>query len=706
MKTNKFKIFVIFICFGILLCLSSCRIISYFNNEVLHISSSEEESNNVATKSTKSKYLTVHFISNINVKIDDQYLLPEEKINSKLIYDRLTSNGYDVVYLEGFYRNNQYVNLSQPLPSYWWDYNEEVTIEAKWNDYSLFVDLLMPDTGEYLTDDIYTDKFANYGNGIKINLSKYVSNYPGYNLTGWKVADKKDLSSYNTYSIDSTITIYNTVYVCPIATPKTDREYTVEHYYYYHDLNINPNIYFIKEEKLTGTTGEYTEAKALDTPGLNLFKPITQIIIDGIDLGTHTSDYNTVKIYYTTNPFKLTLECDSNRGTVTGGGELHYLQKRKLEVKEKKGYTFDGWYKDDELISNDKDYIYTMEDKDVTLEAKFTPIKYKVTLEDVSSEINLINNINGNEYDCGSKIPLVATHPSNCEIIWKTSDGKVYYGTEPNIIMPSNDITISANLCAKKPLKEEKSKETSFYFGRYPQKRVSSRDNSNYYSIINMTKSNQTIWKNTKVYANVNNATYTVKYTDIDYDGDGIYDYRYIDNVLFEYQPIKWYIIDDDDYCIALADLVLDKSEFNVNNRYYENSIIRQFLLNDFYNVAFTDLEKENLLCNKNLNNQDKVFIISENEYNTSLDIYNNCKLNSYDTIGSEYAQYKGVYRDPDYKYCSPWWIRDGKTYCYEIVKYYVTPYRQDEKIEPTISYYYSADCDVIGVRPAIRLKV
>ena len=695
MKINKFKIFVILICLGITLCLSSCKIISYFNNEVLHISPSEEESSTVATKSTKSKYLTVHFISNINVKIDDQYLLPEEIINSKLIYDKLTSNGYDVAYIEGFYLNNQQVNISKPLPSYWWDYNEEVTIEAKWNDYTLFVGLLMPDTGEYFTSDTYTDKFANYGNGIKINLSKYASKYPGYNLTGWKVADKMDLSSYNTYSIDSTITINNDVYVCPIATPKTDREYTVKHYYYYHDLHVNPNLYFLKEEKLTGTTGEYTEAKALDTPGLNLYKPITQIIIDGIDHGINSSDYNTVKIYYTTNSFKLTLECDNNEGTVTGGGEYHYLQKNKLEVKEKNGYTFDGWYKDDELISKEKTYVYTMEDKNVTLKAKFIPIKYKVTLDDIPSEINIIDNINGNEYDYGSTITISATHPNDYEVVWKTSDGQVSYGNYPEFTMPSSDITITAKLAVKKPAIYSDSKGRYFYFGRYPQKRIFSGNLSNYYSIINMTKSDQTIWKDTKVCNTKNGETTIVKYTDIDYDGDGIYDYRYLGNVLFEYQPIKWYKMSNG---ASIADLVIDIYSYDDDNysNSYEPSLIRQFLLDDFYNVAFTNLEKELIIPERELN--DKVYIISEDELK-----YVESKFR--DTIGSEYARYKGLYWEEDYYDYSPWWVKKEKSYFYEYKTYYITPYRQGEKIEPVITQNFGFISDEeIGVRPVIKV--
>lgn len=65
---------------------------------------------------------------------------------------------------------------------------------------------------------------------------------------------------------------------------------------------------------------------------------------------------------------------DPEGGIVIGQGVRGEGNFAKIEAAAKEGYTFDGWYEDDKLVSSDNDYRFCVE-KDTVITAKFTKNK-------------------------------------------------------------------------------------------------------------------------------------------------------------------------------------------------------------------------------------------------------------------------------------------------------------------------------------------
>ena len=202
--------------------------------------------------------------------------------------------------------------------------------------------------------------------------------------------------------------------------------------------------------------------------------------------------------------------------------------------------------------------------------------------------------------------------------------------------MPFGDISISAKATGT---------EYEFvYFGSYPQSRVT--DNN----LISTLNSQQLNWKsygyysgNGRMYDDLFNDSMKpgdwMKYADVSYRND-MYravkfshyrpgstnflvdefpnqkEYGYKCNTVywFKYEPIKWRILDKDSGFVV-SELLLDSQAYsntvytssdndevwndknftNYANDYYTSSI-RQWLNNDFYNVAFSSMEKDMIL--------------------------------------------------------------------------------------------------------------
>ena len=254
------------------------------------------------------------------------------------------------------------------------------------------------------------------------------------------------------------------------------------------------------------------------------------------------------------------------------------------------------------------------------------------------------------------------------------------------------------------------------YFGRYPQTKV--RD----YSILaelntlagqTPTENNFYKWKDYNYIINNSNRSYMF-YQDIDYDGDGSYDYRGVyftkyrpslcvndssitssyqkqngylinETYWFRYDPIEWVVLKEEDgKSLINSNLLLDSQEYyesygetlnehNVGKGYvnnYELSNIRKFLNDSFYNVAFNDIEKAKIettlvdnsaasigqdeskyACN---DTEDKMFLLSfmeVKEYYPSRALKRN--------VGTNYAKCQGLFVDENDGF-GEWWTRSA----------------------------------------------
>lgn len=139
-------------------------------------------------------------------------------------------------------------------------------------------------------------------------------------------------------------------------------------------------------------------------------------------------------------------------------------------------------------------------------------------------------------------------------------------------------------------------------------------------------------------------------YIDIDYDEDGRFDYRGVliysyrsdeikegtansstdkshqdDNFYgsssvystywFKYELIEWDILENNDGTVKMiANLAIDSQNFSLSSNSYDSSYIRNFLNDDFYNTAFSSLEKSIMSTMSINSNNDYVTLLTNEE--------------------------------------------------------------------------------------------
>ena len=291
---------------------------------------------------------------------------------------------------------------------------------------------------------------------------------------------------------------------------------------------------------------------------------------------------------------------------------------------------------------------------------------------------------------------------------------------------------------------------STIYLGTYPQTKVT---DSNLISTLNSlagtlpTSDNAQDWISYSYYENGNKSNYMwfidvisgakkyrgvyfIKYrphrTD-DNSGTNQYDNGYYtSNVYwFKYEPISWTILDESKGLI-LCDMIIDSQQYDVSWNDYEDSDIRAWLNDNFYNTAFTTLQK-NIIKTTRVDNSarstfpnnnetywnggvntyafgktyDKVFLLSQQEVTNSIygfdeDIYYadtaRCKKTT------DYAQSQGCNTSTFYIGNGWWWLRsplfDGSTYSCRV------------NVDGDSQYgYYYVDYTGNGVVPALQIQ-
>ena len=408
----------------------------------------------------------------------------------------------------------------------------------------------------------------------------------------------------------------------------------------------------------------------------------------------------TLKAKWTINSYTVTLNRNDTRGgTVSGSGTILYNTNVTITASTNTGYTFDGWYLNNEKVTPDSSYTFTMPSNNVVFEARWTPKKYTITLVNKANGVTITGITSGNKYDYNSSITLNAENiPSGYTIKWSRSDGITKDGIQQySFTVPSQNITITITIL---PYERNGNK---IYFGYYPQTLVTNTPMNNFLNVTAGTPSNPgtgCTWVDYGYYSDGSVSSY-MWYIDIDSDDDGRYDYRGVyftsyrlmltsnttdsyqdDNgystktrYWFEYKPIEWDILKTDSgKAMLIANLILDSQDyypvFGESNSFshngktgyannYELSSIRKWLNNNFYNTAFNDLEKamiqsttvDNSVASTSLdsnsyvcsNTNDKVFLLSNKEIVT---YYSSTSVRL--AIATDYAKAQGVYVGSD----------------------------------------------------------
>lgn len=251
-------------------------------------------------------------------------------------------------------------------------------------------------------------------------------------------------------------------------------------------------------------------------------------------------------------------------------------------------------------------------------------------------------------------------------------------------------ILLSTTLCINSvAYADELPGSKSVNFGMYPQTLVTDND------LITQLNHQQPEWLSYNYYAGKNaygsmSQSDFMKYADVEYNGakyravmftqyrpDGsinaIFEnasaYQYINGYevnhiyWFKFEPIKWYILDENSGLIMSAD-ILDAQPFSNTiyqkaNEYFSNrdctvyannyalSYIKEWLNDDFYHCAFNQTEKSVVKSSTVDMIEQKVFLLSANDITNSDYGFNSDKFETDPlriTKGSDYSKAQGLY--------------------------------------------------------------
>ena len=279
--------------------------------------------------------------------------------------------------------------------------------------------------------------------------------------------------------------------------------------------------------------------------------------------------------------------------------------------------------------------------------------------------------------------------------------------TTKNTPSTTNNTTTETDTTTQPTVERQYTREgNSIYFGSYPQTLV---EDTAKIADLNADTSN---WTSYGYYVEGSISDYMF-YKDVDTDNDGDYDYRgvyftgyrpylttqeayaistyqdenhYEENQVywFEYNPIKWNILrEDNEDILVVSELLLDAQEIyheakndkfdraDGKNGYannYELSNIRKWLNDNFYNTAFNAIEKADIKTrtisnyttpSKYASNEtsDNVFLLSKDETKVTSYFAND---EARKAKGTEYAMIQGLEVNTSIVNTgySSWWTR------------------------------------------------
>lgn len=248
--------------------------------------------------------------------------------------------------------------------------------EAETKDYQGFIaqkfeqEIIMPDGSTeiriYYNRPRYEVKVEKTGSGTVTGSGTYKEGQTatctqeasyGYEFEGWYVCDTF-ITNDASYSF---IVGENTTVYCKFKNQTIN--YQVNHL----KENVNNNEYTLIEgdsRTLSGDSFSQTNAIANSYIGFSP-KEIEQKEIN-------PDGSTVVNIYYERNKHTVSISnLSPERGSASGAGKFKYGSDVTVNASANTGYEFDGWYINNERVSQNPKYTFTMDDSNVSLEARF-----------------------------------------------------------------------------------------------------------------------------------------------------------------------------------------------------------------------------------------------------------------------------------------------------------------------------------------------
>ena len=416
-----------------------------------------------------------------------------------------------------------------------------------------------------------------------------------------------------------------------------------------------------------------------------------------------------------TNSYYYTVSFETNNESVI---ENQLVKKGNKIVKPedpiKENYTFEGWYYQGEKWS----FVGYVVTENMVLEARWKIDQYQLVLNKNIDNAGIVTGEGLIDY--GEEVTINAQVNQGYEFLgWFDGNTELTKNTSYTFNMPATNVTYEARYEFVYLKGNQK-----IYFGSYPQTLINETGSPYLIAELNTkagslpTSSDLGNWTDYNYYVE-GNVTSFMYYQDIDYDNNGIYDYRgiyltqyrpkkytttssdsstYQDDNGFELNTVYWFSYDliewdilteSNGKALIIANLLLDSQSYNLSSeseKYehnggtgyannYELSDIRKWLNDNFYNTAFNDLQKaiietttvdnsasttsdssNNYACN---NTSDKMFLLSYSEVTT----YYPSQMEKR-AVGTDYAKCQGLYvgkSSPDTTSgvgFSYWWLR------------------------------------------------
>ncbi len=359
----------------------------------------------------------------------------------------------------------------------------------------------------------------------------------------------------------------------------------------------------------------------------------------------------------------------------------------KSEKPTRVGYTFSEWV-----------YDYNKPLKVVTAKAKYERNIYKVSFETNDKNIDDPDAINVKFEERYKSLPTI-TKDNYVLVGWHDGEKIV---DDRTIFRHPKDIVLTAVW-----------KLQYYYFGRYPQSVVEDEELIDILKTLTITNDNGYYEYDGNEYAKLTSKL-------------GIYDVVRFNNgelievdkeYYFLVETIKWYVLEDDDGSLIMTSyftldyllfhhtyepVIIDGETIYGNN--YELSDIRQWLNNEFYNKAFTDLEKEQIQISFVDNSK------NSNEHKMESEYYSN---NTYDKVYLLGGVDQRKYYTNEQFYEEPWYASDyTKAQTIHMLErdeigFWLRTPRASEDSSVYVGFFSASYVSTsLGVRPVIKINI
>ena len=172
----------------------------------------------------------------------------------------------------------------------------------------------------------------------------------GYDFAGWD------------YNFATPIT--NNITINASWRAHTNTKYKVEYYL----QNLEDDNYTLDHtDELEGTTDTTADAE------IKTFEHFTYNASKSTASGNINGDGSRIlKVYYTRDKYLIKTNVNNTKaGTVTGSGTYKFNKQITVKATTNAGYTFNGWYNEETLITEELSYTFAVE-KNVTYTAQWT----------------------------------------------------------------------------------------------------------------------------------------------------------------------------------------------------------------------------------------------------------------------------------------------------------------------------------------------